>query len=173
MEGPIDEALIASVGQMERFEGRTIVVVDVSGSMFSLLSERSDMRRVDAAATLGSVINGDVRAFAFASSVREVPYRVGMAGVDAYINVSAHLGGGTDMRAAVKVANSQPHDRLIVITDEQSATPVPDPVAKRAYMINVAPYQHGVGYGKWVHIDGFSVRASSGSSASTRARPDD
>ena len=39
------------------------------------------------------------------------------------------------------------HDRLIVITDEQARTPVPDPVAKRAYMINVASARNGVGYG--------------------------
>ena len=48
-------------------------------------------------------------------------------------------------------------DRLIVITDEQSQTPVPNPTAERAYMVNVASCQNGVGYGsKWTHIDGFS-----------------
>ena len=25
-----------------------------------------------------------------------------------------------------------------------------------SYMVNVAPYRNGVGYGKWVHVDGFS-----------------
>ena len=54
-------------------------------------------------------------------------------------------------------ANSQPHDRLIVITDEQSATRVSAPVAKHAYMINVASNRNGVGYGNgWRHLDGFS-----------------
>lgn len=48
------------------------------------------------------------------------------------------------------------HDRLIVITDEQSHDRVGDPVAAHAYMINVASAQRGVGYGKWNHIDGFS-----------------
>jgi hypothetical protein len=56
----------------------------------------------------------------------------------------------------VRRANEIPHDRLIVITDEQSADRVPGPVAKHAYMINVASYQNGVGYGRWTHIDGFS-----------------
>lgn len=37
-----------------------------------------------------------------------------------------------------------------------SYRPVPDPVAEKAYMINVASYRNGVGYGKWTHIDGFS-----------------
>lgn len=48
------------------------------------------------------------------------------------------------------------HDRLIVLTDEQSHDKVPDPKAANSYMINVASAQNGVGYGKWVHIDGFS-----------------
>jgi hypothetical protein len=47
-------------------------------------------------------------------------------------------------------------DPLIVITDEQSDEAVPDPVAKRAYMINVAASRNGIGYGRWVHLDGFS-----------------
>ncbi|MNR51129.1 hypothetical protein D3C85_1707600 [compost metagenome] len=47
------------------------------------------------------------------------------------------------------------YDRLIVITDEQSADWVPAPKAK-GYMINVASYQNGVGYGQWTKIDGWS-----------------
>ena len=34
--------------------------------------------------------------------------------------------------------NGLPHDRLIVITDEQSHDRVPDPVASKAYMVNIA-----------------------------------
>jgi len=54
-----------------------------------------------------------------------------------------------------------PHDRLIVITDEQSADKVPDPKASKAYMVNVASARNGVGYSdgsasRWTHIDGFS-----------------
>jgi len=46
-------------------------------------------------------------------------------------------------------------DRLIIITDEQSHDPVPDPKG-RAYMINVASNKNGVGYGSYIHIDGWS-----------------
>ena len=48
-------------------------------------------------------------------------------------------------------------DRIIVITDEQSADRVPNPEGI-GYVINVASYQHGVGYGAWMHIDGWSER---------------
>lgn len=48
--------------------------------------------------------------------------------------------------------------RLIVITDEQSHDEVkyPKELSGNGYMINVATYQNGVGYGKWIHIDGWS-----------------
>ena len=47
------------------------------------------------------------------------------------------------------------YDRLIVITDEQAHDTVPAPQGK-GYVINVASYKNGVGYGKWTHIDGWS-----------------
>lgn len=78
-----------------------------------------------------------------------------MAGVDAIIRSQQH--GSTNLGDAVKRINQEvEHDRLIVITDEQSGSRVPDPIVDKAYMINVASYQNGVGYGKWTHIDGFS-----------------
>ena len=45
--------------------------------------------------------------------------------------------------------------RLIVISDEQAHDNVPAPKGK-GYVINVASYKNGVGYGKWTHIDGWS-----------------
>lgn len=64
---------------------------------------------------------------------------------------------GTELGGAVKIVNEKiKHDRIIVITDEQSRTPVKNPITDKAYMINVASYQNGVGYGAWNHIDGWS-----------------
>jgi 60 kDa SS-A/Ro ribonucleoprotein len=42
-----------------------------------------------------------------------------------------------------------------VITDEQGHVRVPAPSSK-GYLINVASFKNGVGYGKWTHIDGWS-----------------
>jgi 60 kDa SS-A/Ro ribonucleoprotein len=74
--------------------------------------------------------------------------------VDAILRSQQH--GGTMLGDAVRTVSGIMADRLIVITDEQSHDRVPDPAHKYAYMINVASYQNGVGYGKWTHIDGFS-----------------
>lgn len=151
----LDQALSEAISEMPPLPGKTIVLVDVSGSMDAKLSGKSDLSRMDAAATLASIIHGDLRVFTFSNSVVEVPPRRGMAGVDAIIKSQAH--SGTRLGHAVQAVSSLPHDRLIVITDEQSSDPVTlKPAAQYAYMINVASNRNGVGYGKWTHIDGFS-----------------
>ena len=156
LEPAIDRALLAAIGEMPCLDGKTIVLVDVSGSMASALSAKSDMQRIEAAAALASIIPGDVRVFSFSEKMVEVPPRRGMSGVDAVINSQPR--GNTYLGRAVHEINKLPHDRLIVISDEQSHDPVPNPVAKNAYMINVASNQNGVGYGAWTHLDGFSER---------------
>lgn len=152
-EPSLDKALCQAVKELPVLPGKTIILVDVSGSMNAKLSGKSDMLRVDAAATLTSIFPGSARIFVFNTASKEVPQRIGMAGVDA---IKQYLGGGTCLGAAVQQANAILHDRIIVISDEQTADRVPDPVAKHAYMINVASAQNGVGYGRWTHIDGFS-----------------
>lgn len=150
----LDQALMEAVLAEPVFEGRTIVLVDVSPSMNVRLSARSDLTRMDAAATLASIVPGDVRVFSFSNEVVEVPARRGMAGVDAVIR--SQPSNGTLLGKAVTHVNRLPHDRLIVITDEQSQDPVPAPKAAKAYMVNVASARNGVGYGDWTRIDGFS-----------------
>lgn len=158
-ETALDQALIASIEGTPKLSGRTLVLVDVSGSMDARLSSKSDLSRVDAAATLAAVISAeDLSVYSFSNRTVAVPARRGMAGVEAILRSQTH--GGTNLSEAVAFANKQKHDRLIVITDEQASgyygSRVPDPVVKNAYMINVASAKNGVGYGKWRHIDGFS-----------------
>lgn len=154
LEPALDEALCAQVETLPSFSGSTVVLVDVSGSMDAKLSAKSDLTRMDAAATLASIINGSRRVFAFSEDLRECPPRVGMAGVETIKRALPH--GGTNLGAAVAWINAHvSYRRLIVITDEQSAQPVPSPNGL-GYMINVAGYQNAIGYGPWVRIDGFS-----------------
>jgi hypothetical protein len=155
-EPQLDEALCATIAEARPLPGKTLVLVDVSGSMEQPLSAKSDLKRIDAAAALASVAQGDLRVFTFSEGLVEVPPRRGMAGVDAVVKSQPHR--STYLGAALNALNALPHDRLIVVTDEQTVDRVPEPVAKHAYMINVASAQNGVGYGKWTHIDGFSER---------------
>ncbi len=73
----------------------------------------------------------------------------GFALRDAVVGSQPH--GGTELGKAVGKVPAC--DRLIVITDEQSHDPVPN---LKGFMINVASAKNGVGYGLWVHIDGWS-----------------
>lgn len=167
LEPALDKALCTAINELPALPGKTVVMVDVSGSMDQAkVSAKSELTRRAAAAVLASMINGSLRLFAFADEVTELPPRHGMAGVDAIMNVPT---GGTRLFDAIREVNAKTqYDRLIVITDEQAFPASPRgmyevstgggcPAPKgRGYMINVASNQKGVGYGQWVHIDGFS-----------------
>jgi 60 kDa SS-A/Ro ribonucleoprotein len=155
-EPALDQSLISTINAMPALRGRTVVMVDVSGSMDVPLSTRSDMTRKDAAAALASVINAEsLRVFSFADNLMEIPPRRGMAGVDAICR--SQTGGTRLFEAVTAVQANVAHDRLIVISDEQAfAGQMPAPVCEHPYVINVASARNGVGYGKWVHLDGFS-----------------
>jgi hypothetical protein len=158
LEGALDEALQETIKTSKPLPGRTLVYVDVSGSMDRVLSAKSDLTRIDAACTLASIINAeDLRVFSFSYKTVEVPARRGMAGVDAIKRSQPH--GGTELFEAIRHSHSIPHDRVIFITDEQAAHDagrMPKPACARPYMINVASYRNGIGYRDWIHLDGFS-----------------
>lgn len=141
----------------KKLSGKTVILVDVSGSMDQSLSTKSDMTRMDAAcgvAMVGREMCDDVEVYTFSTSLVAVPSRRGFALRDAVVRSQPH--GGTYLGGALgKLDALTSWDRLIVITDEQAHDNVSDPKS-RGYLINVASYQNGVGYGKWIHIDGFS-----------------
>lgn len=154
----LDSAMQRCMVGMAKIPGRTGILVDVSGSMDDALSAKSEMKRVDVAAglaVLGSGICEFPRVFTFSQSLVEVPPFAGLALVETIHRSQPH--GSTMLGASIQRLNQEPLDRLIVITDEQSHDRVPNPTAK-GYVINVANNQHGVGYGPWVHIDGWSER---------------
>ncbi len=156
-EEALERAMLNCVAEREKLRGKTIVLVDVSGSMTAPLSQRSEMQRTDAAyglAVLLCEIGEKVAVFSFSDSLIEVPSRRGFALRDAIDASQRH--NATQLGHAVDELNrSQGYDRLIVITDEQAHDRVPSPRGK-GYVINVASYKNGVGYGRWTHIDGWS-----------------
>jgi 60 kDa SS-A/Ro ribonucleoprotein len=156
-EEALEQAMLQSLADQPKLGGRTVVLVDVSGSMAAPLSRRSEMQRTDAAyglAVLVREICEKVGVFSFSDRVVEVPGRRGFALRDAIDASQPH--SGTLLGHAVEwLNNSERYDRLIVITDEQAHDRVPAPKGK-GYVINVASNKNGVGYGKWTHINGWS-----------------
>ncbi|MEZ6030235.1 MAG: TROVE domain-containing protein [Hyphomonadaceae bacterium] len=157
LEPELEKAMFRSIEGHPRLAGKTRLLVDVSGSMEAPLSQRSEMRRLDAAcglAVLAREICEDVEIFTFSNDVKKVAPRRGFALRDAIISSQPH--GGTELGKAVATVD-QKDTRLIVFTDEQSHDPVGAPKGV-GYMVNVASYQHGVGHGPWRRIDGFSEK---------------
>ena len=156
-EAALEQAMLKCVAETEKLPGKTIVLVDVSGSMTAPLSRRSEMQRTDAAyglAVLLREIAEKVAVYSFSDNLVEVPARRGFALRDA-IDVSQRHNSTQLGNAIEKLNRNEKCDRLIVITDEQAQDRVPAPSGK-GYLINVASYKNGVGYGKWMHIDGWS-----------------
>lgn len=160
LENMLESMMFRSLEGVEKLPGKTVLLVDISGSMFGTkVSKKSDLDRFDAACALAVLcreICEDVEIYTFASlgPVRVAPRR-GFALVEALRTSQPH--GGTNIGKAVSGVNANTkYDRLVVMTDEQSSDVVPSPKGK-GYMVNVAAYEHGVSTGSgWENITGFS-----------------
>jgi hypothetical protein len=154
-EEPLEQAMFSSLAGQEKLPGRTVLLVDVSGSMTDALSQRSEMLRTDAAYGLAILLREVCETavvYSFSDNLVEVPPRRGFALRDAVD--ASQLHNGTYLGKALGEIR-EPYDRMIVITDEQAHDRVPGPRG-RGYVINVASFKNGVGYGPWTHIDGWS-----------------
>jgi len=158
IESAIEVAMLKCLKEYPKLNGKTTLVIDSSYSMVgSKISKRSEIDRFDAACALAILAREmceDVEIIAFSNGAQVVPARHGFALRDAIDKAVDHCGTYTDV--AINVANKNGYDRIIVFTDEQSYTSTPDPLTQNAYFVNVAVYKNGIGYGKWIHIDGFS-----------------
>lgn len=154
-EHKIEEAMLKCVSGADKLSGKTVLLVDVSGSMNSAISAKSELMRWEAAAGLAILareICEDVSIYTFANDCRMIPARHGFALRDA---IARSVGGGTNTGDAVRMINQEEYDRLIIFTDEQSHQSIPTPTG-RGYVVNVAADKNGIGYGAWTHIDGWS-----------------
>jgi hypothetical protein len=154
----IEPMMLRALQGREKLKGKTVVLLDVSGSMDAVISAKSDITRMDAACGVAILLRElceEVEIVTFSDKVVQVPARHGFALRDAIVKSQPH--SSTYMGKAVERVNAlTPCDRFVVLTDEQSHDRVPDPKCEKAYVINVASNKNGVGYGKWNHIDGWS-----------------
>lgn len=156
-ESHLEKAMLKCLEGRSKLEGKTVLLIDVSGSMDAAISSKSDLMRFDAAnglAILARELCESVAVYSFSSNLVRVPDRRGFALRDAISNSQSH--SSTYLGQAVTTINEkETYDRLIVLTDEQSHDAVPNAKAK-GYLINVAANKNGIGYGAWTHIDGWS-----------------
>ncbi len=158
LEDALEDAMFRCLAEVPRLGGKTALLIDHSGSMQEKVSGKSEISRFDAAAALAMILRETcerVRVFTFSDRMIEVPPRRGFAMVQAVREVINPV--GTLLGSAVrKVYEIFPEcDRIIVVTDEQSADRPPHPQGT-GYIVNVGGYKNGIGYGPWVTIDGWS-----------------
>lgn len=147
----LEKALGHSLANVPALPGRTLVLVDRSGSMFGGLSERTQLNRADSAAVFGTALA--MRATSsdlveFGTTSRPVRYERG----ESVLRVIDRFGslGGTNTATAVR-EHYRGHDRVVIVTDEQTASSYyGDPTGQvpaniPVYTWNLAGYQAGHG----------------------------
>ena len=158
-EDILQTMMVASLASAEKLPGKTVLMVDVSGSMFGTkVSSKSDLDRFDAAAALAVLckeVCESVEIYTFSDRLVRVAPRSGFALVQALRQSQEYR--GTRLGAAVLDMQSQTaYDRVIVFSDEESQDSVGSPKCNKGYIINVAGYQNGVNRSDWTTITGFS-----------------
>ena len=157
-EDMLEQMMFRALADQPKLPGKTVLVIDVSGSMFGArISQKSDLDRFDAAAALAILcreICEQVEIYSFSHDAVRVAPRRGFALVEAISKSQNH--GGTELGQSMHTINAQTsYDRVIVFTDEQSYDRPQSPRG-RGYLVNVASYQHGVNHSAWNEINGFS-----------------
>ncbi|XVV01216.1 TROVE domain-containing protein [Actinosynnema sp. CA-248983] len=154
----LEKALDLSLSNIPALPGRTLVLVDTSGSMESPFSERGTLRRWDAAVVFGLALgarcaHADVVSFSsphHGPGTRQFPLRRGESVLSAVTRWKAEgyfLGKGTETAYAVR-KHLRPgfHDRVVILTDEQAGgadvnRAVPNGIP--LYTWNLAGHRHG------------------------------
>lgn len=156
-EDMLEKMMFRSLATMEKLPGKTVLLVDVSGSMFGCpISAKSDLDRFDAAAALAMLckeVCEEVEIYSFSTNLARVTPRSGFALREA-ISKSQHH-GGTNLGSSLRQLTSK-HDRIVILTDEQSYDRPTKPNCPNAYIINVAAYENGVNHSDYTTISGFS-----------------
>jgi hypothetical protein len=157
LEDMLEEMMLRSLAKAPKIPGKTVLLVDVSGSMFgTTVSAKSELDRFDAAAALAMLcreICEEVEIYTFSDECIRVSPRHGFALREQLQCSQPH--GGTDTGSAIDKVNKGSYDRVIVFTDEQSYTRLPNPKGK-GYVVNVAAYENGINSGVYETVSGFS-----------------
>ena len=115
----LEEALEASLSNVPSLTGRTLILVDRSGSMFGYHRTDQELTMADKAAIFGSALAlraEDATLVQFGSTAAEISFKK-TDSVLPMLNKYRSL-GGTATAAAIKQF-FKGHDRVVVITDEQ------------------------------------------------------
>lgn len=142
----LEQALTHSLANVPVLKGSTLVLVDRSGSMWSPMSGKSKLNCADAAAVFGTALAlraENATLVEFGSTSKEIHLPKG----GSLLKLMSLFGdlGGTCTKQAV-LAHYRGHDRVVIITDEQTSSyndPSPAvPANIPLYTWNIGGYQY-------------------------------
>jgi hypothetical protein len=150
---PLEQALAHSLANIPMLPGRTLVLIDTSGSMHAGFSKDGTLMRWDAAVIFGVALAQRCAAadvVSFSSNTRVFPVQVGeslLRSIERWKAGGFFLNGGTNTGAAAR-AHFAGHDRVVIVTDEQASWASGDvdsavPQTVPMYTWNLAGYRHG------------------------------
>lgn len=117
---PLEQALDHSLANVPALKGRTLILVDVSGSMNDRLSQRSQLTRKEAAALFGVALAkrcDSVDLIAYDTNAWNVqPTGSALRVTDEVVRLG---GGGTYTMQTLSHVYAG-HDRVVILTDEQA-----------------------------------------------------
>jgi hypothetical protein len=116
----LQQGLDHSLGNVPLLPGRTLVLVDMSGSMFGSLSAKSDLSRAEAAGLFGAAVAARAQqADLVQYGTHSAPLKV-RRGESLLSIIQQFRGmGGTNTWGAVRERYAG-HDRVVIVTDEQA-----------------------------------------------------
>ena len=174
----IEDAMINSYANLPKLKGKTLFIVDVSGSMGARMSEKSDFTRYDAACAMAMLAANQCEDYEIVCTAgndythtgahRHIPYPQKGFGIFEQIReANRNIGyGGIFTRQCLEWCNDkfkgQKFDRIIVFSDSQDCDfperRTPKPFGTYNYICDVSAHTKGVNYkGTWdAEISGFS-----------------
>lgn len=145
----LENAVEASIANVPKLPGRTVIAVDVSGSMNSTVSQKSTMRCFEIAILLGLIANkicDDSIFYTFNTNIYKE--NVSRRSDVLHTATSFSCGGGTDMFLPFRemTAKGIKADRIIILSDNECNSGWNTPVQKLA-----DEYRRRTGNDIWVH----------------------
>jgi hypothetical protein len=122
---PLEQALQAATAAIPQLPGRTLILVDTSGSMQGNVSAKSQIRHVDVGALIGTALayrGADVDFIGYATGWFKFLITPGssmLRDIELFCAQVGRVGHGTETAAALK-ATFNGHDRVIIVTDGQA-----------------------------------------------------
>lgn len=173
----IEKMMLRSLAVKDKLPGRTIFIVDVSGSMNAVVSANSNFRRLDVASAMAVMANEMCeRCYIWATAGYDGRYQhrtelvpsyrgFALAKQLSYDMYNSLGGGGIFTRQClehIRKETTEDIDRIIIFSDSQDCDRynmrTPAPFAKYNYIVDVSPHRYGVNYdGIWTaEVSGWS-----------------